>query len=82
MIEHSDIADIAQRRHKSMLAVQVGLAANILLAVLKAVVGVVTGSLGILAEALHSGLDLVAALITLVAVRVSGKPADREHRQE
>jgi cation diffusion facilitator family transporter len=45
----------------------------------KLVVGVLTGSLGILAEAAHSGLDLVAALVTFLAVRVSGKPADREH---
>ncbi len=45
----------------------------------KIVVGIVTGSLGILAEAAHSGLDLVAALMTLFAVRVSGKPADTRH---
>src|ERR1035438_4999266 len=38
-----------------------------------------TGSLGILAEAAHSGLDLVAALMTYIAVRISGKPADRTH---
>ena len=38
-----------------------------------------TGSLGILAEAAHSALDLVAALMTLFAVRVSGKPADEQH---
>ncbi len=49
------------------------------LTALKIIVGVATGSLGILAEAAHSGLDLVAAVITLVAVRVSGRPADRSH---
>jgi len=46
---------------------------------LKAIVGLTTGSLGILAEAAHSGLDLVAALMTLFAVRISGRPADRTH---
>lgn len=46
----------------------------------KIVVGIATGSLGILAEAAHSGLDLVAALVTFLAVRLSGKPADQEHR--
>lgn len=46
----------------------------------KIVVGIATGSLGILAEAAHSGLDLVAALVTFLAVRLSGKPADAEHR--
>lgn len=46
----------------------------------KIIVGVTTGSLGILAEAAHSGLDLVAALVTFLAVRISDKPADSEHR--
>jgi cation diffusion facilitator family transporter len=45
----------------------------------KIVVGVWTGSLGILAEAAHSGLDLVAAGLTFLAVRFSGRPADRTH---
>jgi len=53
--------------------------AAIFLTLIKLVVGILTGSLGILAEALHSGLDLVAAAVTLFAVRVSGRPADREH---
>src|SRR5664280_741040 len=45
----------------------------------KLIVGVLTNSLGILAEAAHSGLDLVAALTTYFAVRLSDKPADQEH---
>src|SRR4051812_30439872 len=45
----------------------------------KIIVGVATGSLGILAEAAHSGLDLVAALMTFLAIRFSGQPPDREH---
>ena len=49
------------------------------LTTMKIVVGVLTGSLGILAEAAHSGLDLVAAAMTYIAVRISGKPADRTH---
>src|SRR5512142_1913463 len=46
----------------------------------KAVVGVTTGSLGILSEAAHSALDLVAAIVTLFSVRVSDKPADADHQ--
>ena len=53
--------------------------AAIFLTGMKIVVGVLTGSLGILAEAAHSGLDLVAAAVTLFAVKLSGRPADREH---
>jgi cation diffusion facilitator family transporter len=45
----------------------------------KIVVGMLTNSLGILAEAAHSGLDLVAALMTFFAVRVSDNPPDAEH---
>ncbi len=45
----------------------------------KLVVGLATNSLGILSEAAHSGLDLVAAIITLVAVSISDKPADPDH---
>lgn len=45
----------------------------------KVIVGLLTNSLGILAEAAHSGLDLVAAAMTFFAVRVADKPADREH---
>jgi cation diffusion facilitator family transporter len=59
-------------------------AANSVLAALgltgmKLAVGLVSGSLGILAEAAHSGLDLVAALVTLVAVSISDRPADESH---
>ncbi len=46
---------------------------------MKVVVGIATNSLGILAEAAHSALDLVAAAVTYVAVRVSDKPADSDH---
>jgi cation diffusion facilitator family transporter len=45
----------------------------------KLVVGLLTGSLGILSEAVHSIFDLAASTFTLVAVRTARKPADREH---
>src|SRR5689334_23673126 len=54
--------------------------AALLITGLKFVVGVTTGSLGILSEALHSALDLVAAVVTLLSVRVSDKPADADHQ--
>jgi len=53
--------------------------AALLLTGMKIVVGVLTGSLGILSEAAHSGLDLVAAVITYFSVRVSDRPADTAH---
>jgi len=53
--------------------------AAVFLTTMKLVVGIFTGSLGILSEALHSALDLCAAVITFFAVRFSDKPADSEH---
>ena len=53
--------------------------AAVLLTTMKMVVGILTGSLGILSEALHSALDLVAAAVTYFSVRVSDRPADPNH---
>ncbi len=53
--------------------------AAIFLTLSKLIIGLFTSSLGILSEALHSGLDLVAAIITYFSVRISDKPADNEH---
>lgn len=52
---------------------------NATLVVLKLVVGIAAGSVSVISEAIHSGVDLMAALIALFAVSASGKPADREH---
>ncbi|MEI6478945.1 MAG: cation diffusion facilitator family transporter, partial [bacterium] len=53
--------------------------AGIVLTGMKIVVGIMTGSMGIISEAAHSTLDLGAALLTLFAVKISGKPADDRH---
>jgi cation diffusion facilitator family transporter len=47
---------------------------------LKLGVGLASGSLGLVSEALHSGTDLVAALLTLFAIGVAGRPADKGHQ--
>src|SRR4030081_2392559 len=67
---------LARRPERVMLgSVFIGVA----LVVAKLVVGLLTGSLGILSEAVHSIFDLAASTFTLVAVRTARKPADREH---
>jgi cation diffusion facilitator family transporter len=68
----------AQIREKKAVA-RTSVAAAIFLTFTKLIVGVMTGSLGILAEAAHSALDLVAAVITFFAVRISDRPADDSH---
>src|SRR5437764_1522975 len=67
-----------EHREKTVVALSSVLAA-IGLTTMKLVVGLLTGSLGILAETAHSGLDLVAALMTFFAVRVADRPADATH---
>jgi cation diffusion facilitator family transporter len=65
-------------RQKNRIALTSVIAA-VFLTSFKLIVGLLTGSLGIISEALHSGLDLIAAAITMIAVRVADIPADKEH---
>src|SRR5579863_8159812 len=65
-------------REKTAVALSSLFSATIL-TLMKVVVGTLTGSLGILSEAAHSGLDMVAAFVTYLSVRVSDKPADLDH---
>ncbi|MCX7678915.1 MAG: cation diffusion facilitator family transporter [Spirochaetes bacterium] len=67
------------KAHEKIYAAATSVVAAIFLTIFKIVVGITTGSLGILAEAAHSALDLLAALVTLLAVRLAEKPADAEH---
>src|SRR5262252_9418907 len=69
----------SMRSEKRLVALH-SLLSAIAITILKLIVGLSTRSLGILSEAAHSGLDLVAAFITLLSVRVSDKPADAEHQ--
>ncbi len=65
-------------REKQSVALA-SLVAAVFLTGFKLAAGLVTGSLGLLAEAAHSGLDLVAAIMTFLAVRISARPADSDH---
>jgi len=65
-------------KEKNAIALSSVIAA-VFLTSFKLIIGLLTGSLGIISEALHSGLDLVAAAITLFAVRYADKPADDGH---
>src|SRR3954470_1915583 len=69
---------VAARARVRTAMISVG-AAGFLVAI-KLVAGLLTGSLGLLAEAAHSGTDLVAALLTLFALRVAVRPAHETHQ--
>lgn len=67
------------RMHEKQWVAFTSLLAAVFLTSTKLGVGLWTNSLGILSEAAHSGLDLIAAGITFWAIRISDKPADRRH---
>jgi cation diffusion facilitator family transporter len=71
-----DTAGVREKKSIALSSVMAGLG----LTGMKLIVGLSTNSLGILSEAAHSGLDLLAALITYIAVSVSDKPADEDHQ--
>jgi cation diffusion facilitator family transporter len=78
MLEANDTSRLSAARDKQAVALT-SVVAAVFLTGLKTVVGLLTGSLGILAEALHSGLDLVAAVMTYLAVRIADRPPDEGH---
>jgi cation diffusion facilitator family transporter len=70
-----DLVAAHARRRSALFSV----GAAVFLVVLKLSTGLITGSIAFLAEAAHSATDVVAALLTLFAVRVALRPPDREH---
>ena len=60
-------------------AALLSVASNTCLVIMKIIAGVTSGSISIISEAIHSGMDLVAALIAFLAVRKSSQPADEGH---
>ncbi|MDQ2926467.1 MAG: cation-efflux pump [Acidobacteriota bacterium] len=72
----------AERQHRSDAKRSAALSSVLAAAaitLLKFLTGLLTGSLGMLSEAAHSAIDLIAAAITLFTVRISDRPADEQH---
>src|SRR6266404_6797597 len=69
------VEEVKEKKRAALLSV----GSALVLVSLKTFLVLRTGSLGVLSEALHSGLDLVAAIITFLSVRVSDEPADERH---
>lgn len=69
--------DMTPRKRR---AAAVSIASNVTLILLKLVAGAVTGSVAIITEAIHSGIDLIASVVAYFSVRKAGEPADEEHR--
>ena len=71
--------DIEHRQRQSILAVNLGLMANILLAGLKTTIGVMGHSPALLADGINSTSDVAYTLVVSVFMRLSRKPADDAH---
>jgi cation diffusion facilitator family transporter len=52
---------------------------NLFLIIIKLIIGIITGSVSLMSEAIHSGIDLLASLIAYFSVRISSKPPDEDH---
>ena len=73
------VQDPSVRRAYGVMTGAVGIAANILLAVLKLLAGALSGSISITADAVNNLSDAGSQLISLISFRISAKPADRDH---
>ncbi|WP_458775356.1 cation diffusion facilitator family transporter [Desulforhopalus sp. 52FAK] len=67
------------RQKKGILAVNVGLGANTLLAIIKTSVGILGNSPALLADGINSTSDVAYGIVVNIFMRLSGKPADKEH---
>jgi len=65
--------------NKKVATASLSIASNTLLIIMKLTVGLISGSVSIISEAIHSFMDLLASLIAFFSVRISDKPADSEH---
>jgi cation diffusion facilitator family transporter len=61
-------------------AAQLSVASNSILIVIKLIAGILTGSVAILTDAVHSSIDMIASVVALVSIRKAGEPADESHR--
>ena len=78
-IQRSWIEQMKSTERNIVLATWIGIIVNIILAILKAIGGFLSGSRALLADALHSASDIVSSVVILFAVKIANKPPDKEH---
>ena len=66
-------------KNKKERVAMLSVISNTCLTVFKLIIGLIIGSVSVISEAIHSGVDLVAAIIAYFAVKTSNKPADKDH---
>ena len=67
------------RRQYGMLAGGFGIFCNIMLSILKIVIGILSGAFSIVGDAVNNMSDAASSIVTLISFKLSGKPADKEH---
>lgn len=65
--------------NKKVRVAALSVTSNTILIILKVIAGILSGSVSIISEAIHSSMDLVASIIAFFSVRISSKPADKDH---
>jgi cation diffusion facilitator family transporter len=74
-----DVSEADIRYRKVRFAAWVGIIGNIVLAIIKAVVGIMANSRALVADAVHSASDVVGSVVVLIGVRAAKLPPDRDH---
>lgn len=77
--DHKNTADPAVRERYGVCASATGIAANIILSVIKMLAGAISGSISIVADGLNNLTDMGSSVITMLGFKLSGKPADKDH---
>ena len=75
----NNIVDLQERQKYGALSGIVGIGANLILSILKLIVGLLTSSVAIMADAMNNLSDAGSSIVSLVSFRMSSKPADRDH---
>ena len=79
-IKNSDnIKDNTVRKAYGTLGGVVGIVCNLILCVIKITVGLISGSISIMADGLNNLSDMGSSLVTIIGFKLAGKPADRDH---
>lgn len=76
---YRDTDDKAVRENYGTLGSGVGIACNIILCTVKIAIGLITGSMSVIADGLNNLSDMGSSVITMIGFKLSGKPADRDH---
>ena len=80
LIKNSDqVQDETVRERYIYVAGMVGVVANVLLFIIKFIVGMLAGSIAVMADAFNNFSDMASSVITMVGVKLANRPADKEH---